>query len=123
MSRYPLAALTGASEPSTKVAIPTKDIVPTLVTQAMGRANETGLIGVLANQACTLTIRYFSKKYAEDNTGDGWVLGSSLAAGYARAYAAAGYDFFSLPPGALFHIASSADTTDIYHDGKEVGTL
>lgn len=119
----PLQTTNGGRNPHVYQGSLASGKTPATIADSMGRVSLNGAVSVLANKACALTIYIFNRKLAENNSGNGWVLGSSTTAGYTRTFAAAGIDYFQAPPGAHFFISTDTASTGLYHDGDEVGQI
>jgi hypothetical protein len=65
---------------------------------------------IQVNGACAVTLYLWSP------ASGGWVLPSSASASYQKTFAAAGMDYFTAPPGALFFIKSDTGSITGYTD-------
>jgi hypothetical protein len=83
---------------------------PTVKADAHGKAKDGGRVMVEVDGAGTVTLRVWSP------SSGAWRYPSSSSGSYQKTFAAAGMDYFDVPPGSLFHLTVDAGTVKCWID-------
>lgn len=89
---------------------------PTLVSEALGRIPEGGVLTVAVSGNCAITIRLWNPSVKR------WEIPGSATTDYTKTFAAsaASFDYFRGPVGALFHIKSDTGSITGHSNGDAV---
>lgn len=101
------AASVGVAPP---VALPLTSSTPTLRTQAHGKVKDHPRVVIDVDGACTVTVRVWSEGP------QAWRYPAASSTNYQKTFAAAGWDYFELPVGSLFHLSVDSGTVLCYAD-------
>lgn len=108
----------------TQAQMPTRSLgilsqsTPTVISQALGKVPDYAAVMVQVDGACAVTLYLWSPA-----GNGGWVLPSSASASYQKTFAAAGMDYFTAPPGALFALKSDTGSITGYTDAAAAGSV